>query len=67
MAFKIEFNKDGCIGCGACASVCADNWDMVEEDAGYKAKLKNDSVDELGCNKEAAEVCPVKVIIITET
>lgn len=66
MAFKIEFNKEGCIGCGACASVCSENWEIVEEDGAYKAKPKNEQLNELGCNKEAEEVCPVKVIKIKE-
>jgi len=64
MTLKIEFDKDGCIGCGACASVCEENWEIVEEDDGYKAKPKNTELKEEGCNKEAEEVCPVRVIKI---
>ena len=66
MSFKIEFDKKGCIGCGACASVCENNWEIIEEDNSYKAHPKETDLEELGCNKEAEEVCPVKVIKISE-
>ncbi len=59
--FKIKFDKDECIGCGACASVC-DNWSMEKD----KAKLKKTTLSEkeLKNNKEAEDVCPVKAIKI---
>ncbi|MBW3014985.1 ferredoxin [Candidatus Woesearchaeota archaeon] len=66
MAVRIQFDEDKCIGCGACASVCADNWDIVEKDNGYKAKPKAESLDEPGCNAEAADVCPVECIKVVE-
>ena len=66
MVFMIEILKDKCIGCGACASVCSDNWDIVEESQGYKAVPKKTKVDEIGCNNEAADVCPVDAIVIKE-
>ncbi|MBR9690955.1 ferredoxin [Candidatus Woesearchaeota archaeon] len=55
---KIEFNKEACIGCGACAAVCPDNWEME----GDKAKCKNLNPEEAGCNQEAADSCPVECI-----
>ena len=59
--FKINFNKNACIGCNACVSVC-DNWVMN----GNKAKPKKIiiSKNELKCNKEAEETCPVNAIKI---
>lgn len=62
--YKIIFNRDDCIGCGACASTCPDNWGMD----GDKAKPKVSEIDEsqLKCNKEAEDVCPVDAIIIEE-
>jgi len=59
--FKIKFNKEACIGCGACTSVC-DNW-VIESD---KAKPKKISIleKELKTNKEAEDICPVDAIKI---
>jgi len=60
--YKIEVDKDTCIGCAACSAVC-DNWIMD----GDKAKPKLSDVDDIGCNMEAGENCPVTCIHITET
>ena len=59
MVIKIEHIVDDCIGCGACAVVC-DNWEMI----GSKSHPKKTELDEVGCNKEAADVCPVGCIHI---
>lgn len=56
MAVKID--KAKCIGCGACAAVCPDGFEM----AGGKAKVKNPKAK---CAKSAADSCPVKAITIT--
>jgi len=61
---KIEYNKEACIGCGACAAQCPDNWEIVEEEGQYKAKLKNKEPAELGCNQDATDSCPVNAIKI---
>ena len=60
--FKIIHNREKCIGCGACASIC-DNWEIDENG---KAKPKKTEVEEVGCNKEAADVYPVQCIKIEE-
>jgi ferredoxin len=60
MAFKIVQDRNACIGCGACAAVCPDNWVME----GSKSKPKKTKVDQLGCNQKAAEACPVQCIKI---
>ena len=62
--FKIVHDRDGCIGCGACASVCPDNWEMADDG---KSKPKKTELDEIGCNQQAADACPVSVIKIEET
>ena len=59
---KIEFDRETCIGCGACVSVCPDNWSL----AGHKAKPKKLALSEVGCNKEAENVCPVSCIKVIE-
>ncbi|MEW6295361.1 MAG: ferredoxin [Candidatus Diapherotrites archaeon] len=61
--YKIEHDRPNCIGCGACAAVCPGNWEMT----GDKAKPKKTDLNELGCNMNAAQSCPVNVIHITDT
>jgi ferredoxin len=62
MVFKIKQNIDACIGCGACVAICPENWEF---DNG-KAKPKKTELSEIGCNKSAADACPVKCIEIIE-
>ncbi len=59
--FKIEVDNEKCIGCAACTAQC-DN--LIME--GDKAKPVKAEVNEVGCNKEAADLCPVQAIIIKE-
>jgi len=57
MTVKIE---DGCIACGACESIC-DAVFSVEDVAIVKQEAVADNID---CVKEAADACPVGVIIV---
>lgn len=61
MVVKIEIDRSKCIGCGSCAAVCPDNWEMADDG---KSKPKKTEVKEVGCNEKAAQVCPVKCIKI---
>ena len=56
----ISVDKEKCIGCGACVSV-SDNFEIKDG----KAIVKNPGSKDKS-NKEAAEICPVKAIIIKE-
>ena len=58
---KIKFDKETCIGCGSCTSVC-DNWIMNEDKA--EPKKTEISENELKGNKEAEDICPVDAIKI---
>jgi len=60
--YKINYEEEKCIGCGTCAALCPDNWEMQ----GDKAKPKKTVLGEAGCNKEAEESCPVNCIHVTE-
>jgi ferredoxin len=62
MVFKIKQDYNACIGCGACTSVCPENWKF----SGEKPKPIKTEVKEVGCNKQAADVCPVQCIVIEE-
>ena len=64
--YKIEYVEAECNGDGVCAGLCPDNWEMVEKDGQLKAKPKKIEIDDLGCNKDAAEQCPANCIHIIE-
>jgi len=72
--FKVVHIREDCIGCGACASVCPEYWDMDSEGKSkLKGGVKSDGGETLGpieenfdCNNEAAESCPVNCIHIFE-
>ncbi|MDD3178604.1 MAG: ferredoxin [Candidatus ainarchaeum sp.] len=59
---KIKQDRNACIGCGACVSVCPENWEFK----GNKPIPKKTEVKEIGCNRQAADVCPVRCIEIEE-
>lgn len=61
MAIKIIHDREKCIGCGACAAVCPENWEMA---ADGKVTAKNIEAADIGCNMEAASACPVNCIHI---
>ncbi|MGM5485076.1 MAG: ferredoxin [Nanobdellota archaeon] len=73
--YKISFDRNGCIGCGACASINEEFWEMSSDGKSnlIKSKNKEDGSQEkeieekdLAPNKEAAESCPVNVIHIKD-
>jgi ferredoxin len=59
--YKITQDREKCIGCGACVSVCPDNWEMKDDG---KSSPKKTTISEIGCNQEAADSCPVSIIHI---
>ena len=71
--YKIKHDRPNCIGCGACATINEEFWEM---NADGKSDLKDaekleDGTEELEIdekdfesNREAAESCPVNVIHI---
>jgi ferredoxin len=77
--YKVEHDRPGCIGCGACAALAPELWEM---NADGKSDLKNSKKKEengetvletkdieeknFEKHKEAASACPVNVIHIIE-
>ena len=59
MKVKIE---EGCIACGACESFCSDVF-KVEDVATVNEAAVAGNED---CVKEAADACPVSVIVVEE-
>jgi len=67
---KIAINRSKCIGCGSCAAVCQALFELGDdglalvkggETVGQESILE---VDQPGCAKESAEVCPVQAITV---
>ncbi|MBU2265170.1 ferredoxin [Patescibacteria group bacterium] len=67
---KIIKERSKCIGCGSCAAVCEQYFEMADDGlADIKGGQMNGDNMELevkgaGCVKEAAEICPVQIISI---
>ena len=76
--FKIDHDRPGCIGCGACAAVAPQFWKMSDADGksdliGSQEIKEGDTItreqlemDDLKNNREAADSCPVNVIHIID-
>lgn len=64
--YKINQDREACLGCGRCTMVCPENWEMNETD--FKTQCKKDIIEEteLANNKIAEEECPVQCIKIEE-
>lgn len=54
---KIVVDKEKCIGCGLCASMCGEVFAMGNDG---KASVK--AQKDIACVKEAIESCPVSAI-----
>lgn len=74
--YKIVHDRNICIGCAACASVCPNYWEMKDDGkssiVGGEAtgngeeEMKGPLTENYDCNNEAAESCPVNCIHIFE-
>ena len=53
----IKINKEKCIGCGMCESICPEVFEIGDD---MKAKIK--AQKKIPCVKEAISNCPVKAI-----
>ncbi len=69
---KIIHDRDACIGCGTCAAVCSKHWKMGNDGKSELVDAKKNGnnfeleVNEIGCNQDAAEACPVNCIHIED-
>ena len=73
--YKLQHDKDNCIGCGACEAVAPDFFEMKDDGKvmlkGGK-KIDNDWYEmeikekDFQINKDAADSCPVNVIHIVK-
>jgi len=60
MAHKISVNQSECIGCGACANICPESFEMKKG----KAYVKKGEVEKLTCEESAKGGCPVDAISV---
>lgn len=69
--YKLEHDRENCIGCGACVAVAPDHWEMNDDGKTdiIKGTERKDGWQEQDIsekdfkeNMEAAESCPVNVI-----
>lgn len=67
---KIILEREICIGCGACEAVCPKYWQMADDAKtillGSKKEDKYEvlELEEVFCNQDAADSCPVQCITI---
>ena len=65
---KVTLIKKDCIGCGSCAAVCPDFFEMTDDGKSSIKKSKKVGDNEVlevkkeGCIKEAADICPTQCI-----
>ena len=58
---KADVNKDACIGCGACAAICPEVFEM--DDEGLSSVIKDEISEELKDDvEEAVDACPTSAI-----
>lgn len=75
---KVVFDRQNCIGAQACSAACPKYWKIAQDG---KADLSGSALnsqtgkyelaaevseEDLVCLKEAANACPVRVIVFTE-
>ena len=60
MSYKIKVDKGKCIGCGSCAAICPESFELK----GDKAFVKRAEVGKITCESEAESACPVQAISI---
>lgn len=58
---KVKVNQDACIGCGACAAICEDIFEINDEGLSV-AKVEEVSEELKDAAVEAGEACPTGAI-----
>lgn len=60
---EVDIDRDGCIGCGVCAQICPDVFQIAEDGLSELIAKPDGFEDQV---KEAADSCPVEVIHTNE-
>lgn len=61
---NVRVDEEVCVGCGTCADMCPEIFEMQGDIAAAKITAIPDNLQE-AC-REAAEACPVEAIIVEE-
>ena len=65
---KVTVNRDECIGCGTCATVCQKFFEVLDNGKAHLKNAKEQSGQEVleivnePCLKEAVDACPAQCI-----
>lgn len=59
---KFKVNKDICIGCGACAAICPEVFDIDDDGLAKTIKEENLTEEEVENATDAMEGCPTSAI-----
>ena len=62
---KVVLNRDACIGCGACAALCEDIFEIDNEGLS-KVKKEKVSDEEVELTRDAVYSCPTGAITLEE-
>lgn len=60
MSYEIKVDKAKCIGCGSCEAICPRTFSLKDG----KAIAKSPLTQEISCETEAKDSCPVDAITI---
>lgn len=56
----VSVDKDKCIGCGVCVSLCPQIFELKEG----KSHVKEEDPDDMDCAEKAESSCPVDAITV---
>lgn len=59
---EVKVNKELCIGCGSCVSLCDEVFELSEEERKSQVKEGADLAKNADCIDQAALSCPVQAI-----
>ncbi|MCI6107352.1 MAG: ferredoxin [bacterium] len=62
---KVKVNRDSCIGCGACAAICDEVFEIDDEGLSV-AKTEDVQEDKKQEVQDAADSCPTGAIEVEE-
>lgn len=70
---KIVFERSKCAGCGMCANLCPEFWEMSDDGKStlkgakkVKGEVYELEVGDAGCNKEVESRCPANCVHVKE-